>query len=100
GVLITRLFCAREYPGYTWVSERELSEENNRTRQHLADGALKRGKVLIPIEYERTSKNLYRVKKAMREHDRNGGRAYYYAEEGKVRRALEGVRSQNGFKGI
>ncbi len=61
GVHKIRLFYMLHHPDWRWVSERELLERHNRTKRHLADGALERDGILKPIEYERTHKSRIRV---------------------------------------
>lgn len=99
GVHKIRLHCASEYPDHVWVSERELSSRNSRSEQHLADGALERDGQLIPIEYERTPKDPYRLVRNMCELVNRHSEAFYFCSE-ETRRRVEEVARSNRIPGV
>ena len=77
-----RATCVGTDPDAVWVPERLLSKECSRSEDHLADGALLSRDGLVPVEAERTRKDLYRVVENMASLvERFGGARYFCSSE-------------------
>jgi hypothetical protein len=73
-----RAMCVGTDPDAVWVPERLLCKESGRSEGHLADGALLFKDGLVPVEAERTRKDLYKVVAGMASLvERFGGARYY-----------------------
>jgi len=99
GVHKIRLHCEQQYPGWDWVSERGLSVRHNRTKRHLADGALERDGHLIPVEYELTQKDRIKLVRNMCELVDRHGEAHFYCSA-KTRGFVEAVKEANNLHAV
>jgi hypothetical protein len=99
GVHKIRLHCERRYPDWEWVSERGLSARHDRTKRHLADGALEQEGRLIPIEYERTQKDRIRVVRNMSALVARHGEAHFYCSA-ETRAFVEGIKEVNDLHSV
>jgi hypothetical protein len=92
-----RATCAGTDPDAVWVPERLLSKECARSQDHLADGALLFKDGLVPVEAERTRKDVYRIVENMASLvERFGGARYYCSSES--RPGVERARQIGGFE--
>jgi hypothetical protein len=99
GVHKIRLHCEQQYPDWRWISERGLSNRHNRTKRHLADGALERDGRVIPIEYERTQKDRIKLVRNMCELVDRHGEAHFYCTP-YTRGFVEGVKEANNLHAV